>query len=128
VAKLPQSIRIVIDRKFRSIQVSEDILIHELQPYHSPQDGYFLNFSLWLKFGEYELNIKKCKLYLKNEGYVWKFPSKMAVPAIETNIKLYSLIMETLMSQKWIKIVGRNKLAHKAAPVKMEDFESIFVT
>ncbi len=128
MAKLPQSVRVVIDRKFKSIQVTDDILIHDLQPYFSPQDGYFINFSLYVKFGDYELNIKRCKLYLKNEGLVWKFPSKTILSLVETNIKLYSLIMETFMAQKWSRIVGRGKLAHKAAPVKMEDFESIFVS
>lgn len=126
MAKLPPSIRCIIDKKFKSIQVSDDILIHDLQPFHSPEDGYFLNFSLYLKFSEFEINIKKCKLYLKNEGLVWKFPTRLGTTSIETNIKLYSLIMDAFMSQKWVKVIGRGRLSHKAAPVKMEDFESIF--
>ena len=94
----------------------------------SPEDGYYCNFSLYLKFGEFEINAKRCKFYLKNEGLAWKMPSHGFTSVVEVNIKLYQTILKNLMEQRWVDFIGRQKAGRRAAPIKIEDFESIFGT
>jgi hypothetical protein len=122
--RIPQSIKVILKRKHASIQIDENTLIHDIQPMWDPEWGYFVYFSLYLKFGEYEINIRRCKFYLKNEGLAWKTPSNSSI--VELNITLYQGVLTALLAQKWVDIIGRQKAGRRAAPIEMSDFESIF--
>lgn len=107
----PQSVRLLVDRTFPTIEVSPQVQVNSIRGEWTAQRGYYVKFKLLISTDIGQLNLTHCLLEAQAGGILrWRTPLVTSQRSAELTPGLYRAVLSAFEAQPWINLIGSSRL------------------